>query len=899
MKKFLYLTLSVLLSLNVTAVTVQAAAKPVAARTSKTAKTKVAKSAPADSSSRRKVSKYDRTFVRDRNCTTARCDSGFVTIHKKSGKLYLELPVKYMDREMLIASTITGSSAADLAAVGYKPTEPLHVKFSLADTTVLLKEVNVLPDFDESNREMKQAVARSCTDPIIAGFKVFCWNKDSSAVVFNMTKFFTDNNERMAPVKSGSRNGISVTATPNSAGNVLGDIKAFKDNITIKSSFSYTVTADFMKLLLLKNKEPFTVDVTRTILLLPEKKMRPRMADSRVGIFGVNREDFDSDRDQVKVYSVIKKWDVQPSDTAAWKRGELVEPVKPIVYYVDSAFPRQWRDAVKAGALRWNKAFERIGLKDVVRVEDFPENDPQFDPDNLKYSCIRYVPSRVSNAMGPSWCDRTSGEIINASVIVYNDVVKMVNSWRFVQTSQLDERARKVKMPEDLLQESIEYVVAHEVGHTLGFMHNMAASAAYPVESLRSPSFTAEFGTTASIMDYARFNYVAQPSDKGVRLDPPVLGPYDYWLVEYAYKPVPEAQTMKDEAAVLESWTDAKAGDPIYRYGRQQVLHRYDPSANSEDLGNDPIKASDYGIANLKYILAHFKEWMNNEDDPDASVRAERYEALCNQYSRYIGNVMLNIGGVYLTSVKPGTPGRTAVAVDKAVQKASVKWVLNELKNSGWLSDRSLTNQFPLRLETPTLLTYYTALELFSTVHNVMLSSQIADSPGKSYDLASWCDDMYDGIWESAIKRRSTATRQEKILQSLYVQTLLGTVTKKSNLIKVGSSSALAPSVDRMIVSGFDEHGYIRDNIDALRALDEQYGTGYVASQILEDFGKYGPGWQAKVNLRTVDNSKGIFYAQILKIQSLLKSSVNIATGDTKAHYQSILFEIQQALDKK
>ena len=305
--------------------------------------------------------------------------------------------------------------------------------------------------------------------------------------------------------------------------------------------------------------------------------MRPRLADSCIVIFNPNKLSFSDEDDSIKSYSVLPRWNLQPKDTAAFLRGELTDPIKPIIFYIDSAFPATWKEGAKKGITRWNKAFEEIGFSNVVQVLDYPENDPDFDPDNLKYSCIRYVPARVSNAMGPSWVDPSTGEIINASVIIFQDVTKLLNQWRFVQTAQIDESIRNKKMSDSLVEESIAYILAHEVGHCLGFMHNMAASSAFPVDSLRSATFTQKYGTTPSIMDYARFNYVAQPTDKGVRLTPPDLGEYDYYLVDYAYRPHPDKNNEFDETEVLEALIDSKAGNPAYRYGKQQVIQRYGP----------------------------------------------------------------------------------------------------------------------------------------------------------------------------------------------------------------------------------------------------------------------------------------------------------------------------------
>ena len=898
MKKFLaILALAVMLPVLGQEVLLDAKAKKKSS--SKKGQTEVVEK--KDTVKRKKTSKYEKMFIKDKTVVTAKCEDGFLTLHKAKGKLYIEFPMKYMGREMLIASTITESSAADLASIGYKPVPPIHVRFSKVDSTIFMKEVTVLPDYDVNNKAMAKAVELTGMDPILNSWKMTCWNKDSSAVVFDVTSMFSTNYERLAPIKSGAGSGgVNITANYNSAGAALGDIKAFKDNVTIKSVLSYTVSANLMQLVALKNKEPFSVGVTRTILLLPEKKMRPRIADSRVGIFLSGKTDLDADIDAIKRYSVINKWDLQPSDSAAWARGELVEPVKPIVFYLDSAFPELWREPAKKGVLRWNKAFEAIGFKNAVQVFDFPTDDPEFDPDNLKYSCIRYVPSQIANAMGPSWVDPTTGEIINASVIVWNDIIKLLNNWRFIQTSQIDERVRAKRLPEDVVIESMEYIVAHEIGHCLGFMHNMSASAAFSVESLRDPEFTQKYGTTPSIMDYARFNYIAQPEDKGVKLTPPDLGAYDYYLVKYAYCPIVEAKTMKEEMPVLESWVDEKAGDPIYRYGRQQVVHRYDPSAIEEDLGDDPVKAAKYGVKNLKYILSHFNEWMPDSVDPDASLRTARYEALANQYNRYLKAVMLNVGGIYLTEVKPGTPGVPAQAVAKSRQQESLKWVLNELKTCDWIEDEAITGKFSMRVGLAPILQYYTILELFDTHQNVILSSYLAGNGKNAYTLQNWLDDMYNGIWESTIKYK-TPTACDRILQDLYVTFLTGIVTKKSQLVKVKSfaldGDSFLPSVDHLVTFGLDESGVLAENIDVLRAIEEEQGRGSVASQMgLDKYGPAGYKWQYRVNLRTIDHSKTMLFGEVKRVEKLLKNAAASASGDAKVHYESMLYKLQSSM---
>ena len=804
--------------------------------------------AVADSTSKA-GGKYEKTFVKDPSCVSYSNADGFVKFHKVSGKLYMELSDRAIGKRMLIASTVTAVSDPEVLPVGYKPTKPLYVRFERPDSLVInLCEITLLPDYDKTDSALSAAVRRTTLDTVLETFPLYCESPDGDAAVFDVTSFFGGGNEKLGPVKSGTSNYISTKFSLKKASDLVTGVKVFEDNAAVTSSHTYTINSDVLGLVSLKKDEPFTVTTTRTILMLPDDIMASRKADSRIGIFLTDRRLL-RDGEEIDKYSVINRWRIEPSDTAAYLGGECVEPEEHIVFYIDDAFPSKWKDAAVRGVLRWNSAFEDIGFKDVIQVRDFPDDDPEFDPDNLKYSCIRYVPSTVANAMGPSWVDPVSGEIINASVIVYNDVVSLAGGWRFCQTAQLDPRARLAQMPQDLLEETIEYVLAHEVGHCLGFMHNMAASAAWPTDSLRSPSFTRANGTTASIMDYARFNYVAQPEDIGVSLDPPYLGPYDRFLVKYAYSFIPE-----DADSVVERWVDEKAGDPVYRYGRQQVKARYDPSAIEEDLGNDPVRSSEYGISNLKYIIAHNGEWADDATDPDGKLRRERYKLIVKQMGRYLSAVAANVGGIYLNQVKSGVSSlEPAVAVPAGVQKESLEWVLDNLLDMDWLSAESASCPRILAVDEADILVFNTASDLFSTWENVIISSYMARDD--IFTLVDWLKTIDSVIW------RGDLTPDRMTIQKIYVNSLVSAASRKTSISK-------------------------------LSLLSDDLSSGSLPAD--DSFGPAGYSWQTKVNIKPVNNAKELFSFELCELQNGLKKLLRSAKNEVaKAHYLSLIDAIE------
>ncbi len=695
----------------------------------------------------------------------AKSDEGLFTTHFVGDKLYFEIPTDLFEKDMLLVSRIAGVPAGyggGYVNAGSKVNEQV-VRWVKRNGNVDMKVISFENQSDEESPIYRSVQANNFF-PILFSAKIQAMSPDSTSVVIEAGPLFENEVNAINGISSGLRKRYKVK-------------KLDKERSYIESAHSYPKNIEVKHVMTYEAEEPPERDQAGTIsmllnqsmILLPEDKMQPRLADYRVGWFNIDKYDYNSEELKADDYEIIRRWKLIPKDIEAYKNGELVEPVKPIVYYLDPATPEKWRPYFKQGIEDWNVAFEKAGFKNAIIAKDPPskEEDPEFSPEDIRYSVVRYVASTTRNAVGPSVTDPRTGEIIESDIIWYHNHLRSYRNRFMIEAGAQNPKARSLNTPEEEIGEMMRMVIAHEVGHALGLPHNMKASSAYPTDSLRSAAFTKKYGLTPSIMDYARVNYVAQPGDEDVRYIR-MMGPYDLYAINWGYRYLPEATSAQEEKETLDKWILEKAGDPVYEFG--DGYSGADPQSQRESLGDDQVKASAYGIANLKKVVPNLVDWTSKKGQGYDDLE-EVYRELSYMWRGYINHVITNVGGVYETRKTSEQDGAIYEPVPAKIQKEAVAFLNREAFISPqWMLNREILTKIEAadaaeRIQSIQARALKTLLEK-DRIHRMIAAEEVLGK--KAYTVTDLMKDVRKGVFSELYNSQKTDSYTRN-LQRAYV----------------------------------------------------------------------------------------------------------------------------------